>query len=402
MQEGTVVKWLKKEGDLVVEGEPLAEIETTKIDSELEAPLAGVLKYIVVPEGDTVPVSTLLCVIAAPGEEVSRPPPAAAPSPAAAGAPAGARPVRPPAARVPAASRQPGAAVPARAPAGSAVGAPAEVVPAARRLAQQHGLDLAQVRGSGPRGRINEADVLQAIEVRVRPVVTQPSPGVVPLSRIRRTIAERMTMSLRAMAQVTLTSESDVTEAVDLRRELVGLWRPHRLRPVDQDLVIKATARALREHPEMNATVEGEGIRRWGQVNIGVATALQDGLVVAVVRDADEKDLLAIAREVRELAAKAREGHLSVDEVTGSTFTISTLAGFDVDAFTPIINPPEVGILGVGRVQEKPAVFKGEIAKRSLMVLSLTFDHRAVDGAPAAQFLQSVKRYLEEPRWMLA
>lgn len=376
MQEGTLVKWLKREGDPVAQGEPLVEVETAKINSELESPAAGVVAHILATEGSTVPVGSVVAVITAPGEVVARP-----------------APVTPPATT----RAAPSTVVPTASPRPATAAASSQVVPAARRLAQQHNLDLALVQGTGPGGRITEADIQRALDARARPVA-----GVVPLTGVRKAIAERMLLSIQTMAQVTLTTEADVTEAVALRKELLGLWRPHRLRPMDQDLVVKAVARALADHPRINAVLDSSGLRHIEEVNIGVALALAEGLIVGVVHNADKKTLLTIAQEVRDLATKARDGKLSPEDVTGSSFTITSLASFNIDAFTPIINPPEVAILGIGRVVEKPAIHQGEIAKRSMMYLSLTFDHRALDGAPAAQFLQTVNRYLEEPRWMAA
>ena len=375
MQEGTLVRWLKHEGDMVAAGEPLVEVETSKIEDNLESPAAGELRYILIPEGETVAVHTLIALIAEPGEELERPAPA-----------------RP----APAAPRAPAAASPPAAAGARREGAP-QVVPGARRLATEHGMDLTALTGSGPGGRITEADVRSAIEA---PAAAASQVGAAPLSGLRRAIAERMLRSVQTMAQVTLTTECDVTAMVELRKRLVGEWRQHRLRPVDQDLVVMAAARALREHPHVNATLDEHGLRQSEQANIGVALALEDGLIVGVIRDADRKELLTVAREIRALAEKAREGRLEVDDVSGGTFTISSLAQFDVDAFSPIINPPEVAILGVGRVVEKPAVVEGEVVVRSMMHFSLTFDHRAVDGAPAAQFLQTVTRQLGDPRWM--
>ncbi len=378
MQEGTLIKWLKEEGDTVEAGDPLVEVETTKINDVLDAPVAGVLKYIVVSQGETTPVLTVVAIIADADEEVERPAAAASPAPPAAAtvaAPAPASPSPPPV----------------------SAGTAAQVVPAARRLADQRDVDLSRVQGTGPGGRITEADVERALEA--------PAPAAVaelPLTGIRRTIAERMLLSVRTMAQVTLTTETDVTGAVELRKQLVGEWRSHRLRPVDQDLVVKAVARALREHPQLNATLDADGLHQSEQVNVGIAMALQDGLLVAVVREADRKELLATALEIRELADRARGGNLGHDDVGGGSFTISSLSQFEIDGFTPIINPPEVAILGVGRIVEKPTVHDGEVTVRSMMFLSLTFDHRALDGATAAQFLQSVTRYLGEPEWMVA
>jgi pyruvate dehydrogenase E2 component (dihydrolipoamide acetyltransferase) len=423
MQDATIVKWLKREGDPIQEGEPLVELETAKIETEMESTASGVVAHILVPEGATVPVRTVLAIVAAPGEQVPRPAgaaPAAAPATASAAA---AAPPRPAVQVVPAARRLaqeqgidlsqvqgtgPGGrilledvqrAIAARA------GAPppptevaVQVTPVARRLAQQHGIDLRHVQGTGPRGRIVVEDVQRAIAAQAQPAV--PSPQAVPLKGMRQTIATRMMQSLQTMAQVTLTTEVDVTDAMRLREGLARHWPDTGLSPLH--LVIKATARALREHPRMNAIQRQDAVEPAPEVNIGVAVSLPEGLIVPTIRRADEKPLAAIAEEARDLAHKAREGKASYAEVSGGTFTITNLGPYEIDAFTPIINPPQVGILGVGRVIEKPVVYGGEIAKRSMMFLSLTFDHRVIDGAPAAAFLRAIKEALEDPWWMVA
>lgn len=384
MTEGTIVKWLKKEGDPIEEGEPFAEIETEKIETQFESPASGVIAHILVEEGETVPVGTLLVIIAEPGEVVPRPasrPPVATATSAPPASPA-ASPAPPPAAPRPSTPAQ-------------AAGPSVQIIPAARRLAQEHGIDLAQVRGSGPGGRITEADVRQAIEARSRPAAQGT-----PLTGMRRAIADRMLQSVQNMAQVTLHTEADVTELVSLRHALLSQWRSHRIRPLDFDLVIKATARALKEHPRLNATLIDDRINQSPEVNIGIATAVADGLIVPVIHQASEKSLLAIAQQVRDLADKARKNALSRDEVSNGTFTITNLGSYDIDAFTPIINPPQVAILGVGRIVDRPVVFEGAIAIRSMMTLSLTFDHRALDGVPCGEFLRALRRYLEQPGWM--
>ena len=430
MQDAIIVKWLKREGDSIQEGEPLVEVETAKIETEMESTASGVLAHILVPEGATVPIRTVLAIVAAPGEQVPRPPGAA---PAVTPTPATARASQPPVAVSPASQGAPQVVPAARrlaqergiglsrvqgtGPGGrilledvqralesrtAAPPAPAEVsvqvTPVARRLAQQHGIDLGQVHGTGPRGRILTEDVEKAIAAQAQPT-GQPA-QVVPIRGIRQTIATRMLQSLQSMAQVTLTTEVDVTEAMQLRDGLARHWQDGGLSPLH--LVIKATARALKEHPRMNAIQKEHELELVPDINVGVAVSLQEGLIVPTIRRADEKHLAEIARESHDLANKAREGQASYAEVTGGTFTITNLGSYGIDAFTPIINTPQVGILGVGRVVEKPVVYQGDITKRSMVFLSLTFDHRVIDGAPAAVFLSTVKGYLEDPWWMVA
>ena len=397
MDEGTVVRWLKKEGDQVQEGEPLVEIETAKLTTELESFASGTLARIVVPEGDTVPIRAVLAVITAPGEAM---PASVAEAPAA-----------------PAALR---AAVDSPVAVGRLS---VQVVPAARRLAREHGIDLASVQGSGPNGRILIADVESAIAAQppgvepgsphqstgdafIReseeqvPYDTGRRPEAAPIQGIRRTIAERMLQSLQTMAQVTLTTEANVSQAMLLREGLSRHLDGVSLSPLH--LVVKAAARALLEHPRLNAIQTGNVVQPLEEVNIGLAVSLAEGLVTPVLRDVPGKSLGTIAREARELADRARENRATPRDVSGGSFTITNLGMYDIDGFTPIINPPQVGILGVGRVVDKPVIQDGEFANAAMMFLSLTFDHRVVDGAPAAEFLQTVKGFLEDPWWMVA
>jgi pyruvate dehydrogenase E2 component (dihydrolipoamide acetyltransferase) len=280
--------------------------------------------------------------------------------------------------------------------------APAEVAvqvtPAARHLARQHGIDLAKVQGTGPRGRILIEDVQKVLEIQPQPVA-QPA-QTIPISGMRQTIATRMVQSLQTMAQVTLTTEVDVTEAMTLRAGLARQWPESGLSPLH--LVIKATARALQEHPRMNAVQKEHEVELMPEIHIGVAVSLEEGLLVPTIQRVNTKHLAQIASESHDLASRARKGRATYAEVTGGTFTVTNLGAYGIDAFTPIINPPQVGILGMGRVVEKPVVYQGEIAKRSMMFLSLTFDHRVIDGAPAAAFLQAIKGHLEDPWWMVA
>ena len=444
MQDGTIVRWLKQEGDTVAEGEPIVEVETAKLQTELESTASGILSRIVAQEGQIVPIRGVLCVIAEPGEVLETPsaPAAAASSPPTERAVStdGADGDRVSVQVVPAArrlARERGvdlAGVPGSGPNGrilladveAALNAPAApapesppaarervpVVPAARRLARDNGIDLATVAGSGPQGRILIEDVEAAIAATTAPApAATPEPaadGVVPLTGIRGAVATRMLQSIQSTAQVTLTTEVIVTEAMQLRR---GLSRHHAeeaggsIGPLP--VVVKAVAEALKRHPRMNAieTTGADGVQQaqlLAEINIGLAVALEEGLVTPVIRNADGKSLAQLAAENRDLAARTREGRTRPEEISGGSFTITNLGANEIDGFTPIINPPQVGILGVGRVVEKPVIANGEIAKGETMYLSLTFDHRVIDGAPAAEFLQTVKRLLEDPWWMVA
>ena len=421
MEDGLLVGWLVKEGDTVEAGQPLVEVETAKIQSELETPVSGVVAHIMAAAGSTVDVGAIVAVIGEPGEDVPRP--------------STAKPQRP--------ARRGRAAAGPRSSDGAGRPATAQVTPVARRLARQHGVELDRVQGTGPGARITEEDVRLAIEAQqtggrtaaqVVPRARQqgvdltrvqgtgpdgrilvadveraaaaqpagPATGVLPLEGMRKIIADRMMESVRSSAQVTLTTEVDMTEAVRLREGLVAQWRPHRLRPLDLDLIVRAVGATLPRHGRLNATLANDEIRLLQDVNVGVAMAVPDGLMVPVIREADRKDLLATAQEVRALGEGSRKGSLAVDDVMGATFTVTSLASYDVDAFTPIIDPPQVAILGVGRIAERAAVHQGELAVRSMMFLSLTFDHRALDGVPAGEFLQDLKGKLEEPAWMVA
>ena len=421
MEDGTLTRWLVNEGDEIAEGQPLVEVETAKINSELESPASGVVSHIMAAEGSLVKVGELVAVIGEPGENPPRPEPKAAPSPAGARRRQRQRDARPTGA------------------------AASQVTPVARRLARDNGIDLDEVNGTGPRGRITEQDVRNAIEARQsRPRVQAPPRArmlarqedidlsdvagsgpngritvadveraiaerdavaaradavgeVVPLTGLRKIIADRMTMSVSTMAQVTLTTEADVTELLNLRESLVSEWRPHRIRPLDLDFIIAAVAGSLKAHPRLNAHLADGNVLLLKEVNIGVAVAVPDGLVVPVLRGADSLDLLGIARQIRVLADKTRKNALGVDDMTGAGFTVTALSNYDIDVFTPIIDPPQVAILGLGRAIEKPVVVDGEIVVRSMMHLSVTFDHRALDGVPVAEFIRTLKASLESP-----
>jgi len=472
MNEGTVVEWLKQEGQPVRRGEVLFTVESDKATLEVEAPADGFLRQILVPAGTTVPVLTVVGLITRTADEpleesanrqigepanqqigksanqqaISAPPLPLSPSPL---------PPRPPApaARLFASprarklAREKGidlALVSGSGPDGRIVerdvaaylAALPAVTPVARRMAEQAGLDLRTVQGSGPGGRITKEDVERALAAALAPVVpappaapvpptplpplapAPPTPAAaaetiaeVPLIGVRAVIARRMAESHRTTAPVTLTTEADATEFVVVRERLkASLADELGFNLGYNDLLIKLVARALREFPYMNVRLEGDGsadltagvIRQLAQVHVALAVDTERGLLVPVVRDADRKGLAEIAREVRELVERARIGKALPDELSGSTFTITNLGAYEVDAFTPIINLPETAILGVGRIKPRPAVVDGQVYVRQTMWLSLTFDHRLVDGAPAARFLQRIRQLVEEPYLLLA
>ena len=421
MEDGTLTKWLVNEGDEIAEGQPLVEVETAKINSELESPASGVVSHIMAAEGSLVKVGELVAVIGEPGENPPRPEPGVVASPAGArrrqrrrdARPTGAaaHQVTPVARRL---ARDNGidlAEVNGTGPRGriteqdvrDAIEARqsrprVQIVPRARMLARQEVIDLADVAGSGPSGRITVADVERAIAERDAVAARADAVGeVVPLTGLRKIIADRMTLSVSTMAQVTLTTEADVTELLNLRESLVTEWRPHRMRPLDLDFIIAAVAGALKAHPRLNAHLVDGNVLLLKEVNIGLAVAVPDGLVVPVLRGADSLDLLGISRQIRTLADKTRKNALGVDDVTGAGFTVTALSNYDIDVFTPIIDPPQVAILGLGRAIEKPVVVDGEIVVRSMMHLSVTFDHRALDGVPVAEFIRTLKAGLESP-----
>jgi len=396
MTEGTLAQWLVSDSARVEKGQPIFRMLTEKINTEVEAETSGVLRHLV-PEDSTVPAGAVVGCILSQDEEL---PPELLQMAAAAAAPAPAT-----AAPVPAAPGAGGGAPPARATGGFV---PAS--PLARRLAEEAGIDLSQVEGTGPGGRILQEDVERAIAARREapavPAAAAPAAGrTIPFKGVRRTIGQRMHESLQTMAQLTITMEVDVTEAGRMCQELSERWQAEPAGGVSvtyTHAIVKAAALALAEHPRLNSTLEGDVIRLLDEVNVGVAVGLDEGLIVPVVREADRKPLRQIAVEARELSEKARQGTLTVDEVTGGTFTVTTLGMYDVDVFTPIVNPPQCAILGVGRVKEVPA-FEGEqVVRRSVLNLSLSFDHRVVDGAPAAEFLRRVKHYLEHPNLLTA
>ena len=432
MTEGTVSKWLKKVGDAVNEGEPLFEVETDKLTNTIEASASGVLRHLFVEEGVTVPVLDKVAIIAAADEDIAAlMGGAAAPAPAAEAAPAAA----------PAA-----AAAPAEKKAGGRVIA----TPAAKKLAKEKGIDLALVTGTGPNGRITEDDVKnytpapaapaapaveEAPKVKASPLAAAvaadlgldlekigakdrvlaedilrylestrekaeeaPKEELVPMNGMRKAIAKNMLNSHMTSPTVTANLSVDMSAMKAYREQL----KAKEIKVSYTDLLVKFVAKALTEYPLLNCSVEDNKIRYKHYVNMGVAVALDNGLVVPNVTDADKKSLTEISAEIKELAKLAREGGLPMEKLRGGTFTITNLGMYGVESFTPIINQPEVAILGVTTMEDRAVVRGGEIVIRPMMTLSLTFDHRVVDGSVAAEFLQRVKTLMENPALMLA
>ena len=429
MTEGIVAKWNKRDGESVNKDEEIAVVMSKKITYKLKAPESGVLR-IIVREKETRPINAILAFITATGEPIPAvedvvPAAAAAAVTTAAPAPAAPPPAKPgfvlasPAARR--LTKEKGidlAQVKGTGPNGmvteidvtrfieeiAQAAVPPEVLAtsAARKLAEQFGLKLAEIPGTGIGGRITEQDVL-AFEAQAKfpeaaapTEVATPEARVIPFAGMRQAIAEHMVESLHSMAQLTMMMEVDVTELVKLREQVKAEFDV-----TYTDFVVKAVAKALKRHPMLNVTLIGDEVHQIESIHIGVAVALQDGLIVPVARDADKRTVQEIGREVRRLAQGARDGSLSVDEVTGSTFTITNLGTYGIDGFTPIINSPEAAIMGVGRIVERVVVHDDQIARRKMMVLSLTIDHRLIDGATGAEFMRSLKEMIENPYRLL-
>lgn len=447
MTEGTVAEWHIPDGGEVKLGEDLYRLETEKVEMEVEAEAAGIVRHLV-PAETTVDPGDVVGWIYAANEEIPDVLPGA-PSGGATAAPAEAEPAtaaaEAPAAtaraegeRVPASpaarrlakelgvdlatvtatgprgrvteddvrtAHAAAAVAPAAAPA-AAAGTPAPASPLARKRAEALGVDLSTVAGTGPGGRITKEDVEAAAAggaPAAAPAAAAAAPAaarddeVMAVRGMRKVIAERMYASLQETAQLTMDMDVAMDDCVKLRGQLIEEWSDDGVRPSYTDIVMKAAAKALRDHPRMNAQFLGTEMNLRGEVHVGMAVALDEGLVVPVVRNVDQIDLKAIALESSRLAGLAREGKLGLDDMAGGTFTVSTLGMFGVDSFTPILNPPEVGILGVNRLRDDVRWEGERPVRQKAMTLSLTWDHRALDGAPAAQFLASVRDYLEAP-----
>ncbi|HYJ13699.1 MAG TPA: dihydrolipoamide acetyltransferase family protein [Thermomicrobiales bacterium] len=422
MEEGTLLKWLKAAGDEVAEGDPIAEIETDKVTLEIEAQESGFITNLLLEEGLAAPIGTVIATIGA-EDEVGTGAPEAAPAPeATAPAEAAAAPSREP---EPAPAATPTSTTPA------AVAEPAAVVdrapgerlrasPLVKRLAAEHNIDLNQVPGTGPGGRIINKDIQPYVSgekqasapaasaaetpatAEPQPTAATPAPAsgkgtLVDLARIRRVTGKRMTESKLGIPHYYVTSSVDMTAALEFRAQINATLEASGTKVSVNDLIVKAAALALRDHPAVNTSWENDNLYQHDAIDINIAIALDGGLIAPFVPAADGKSLGAIARMTKDLGKRAREGGLTPEEYQGGTFTISNLGMFDVDEFIAVINPPQAAILAVGSVHETPVVKDGKVKVGNVMKVTLSADHRALDGATVATFLQALKGYLENP-----
>jgi pyruvate dehydrogenase E2 component (dihydrolipoamide acetyltransferase) len=393
MEEGTIGKWIKQVGDTVKVGDVIVEITTDKLSTEIESEVEGTLLKIIAEEGEDIPVKGIIAIIGEEGEQVD-----------ASAAPAAAKEekVEEQSTKVEIKTQEAPVVV---------TDGRVKVSPLAKKTAAKLGIELSTIQGSGPSGRIVQKDVLASegkpavapqvakVEVAKAAPVSVPTVSgdiIKPLTNMRKVIGKRMAQSKQTAPHVTLTTEVNVDKTVDLRKKLNA--KNTDVKFSYTDIMVKMVATALRSYPIINSSITEDSIIIHDKVNVGVAVALDDGLIVPVVKDADRKGLKIITKETKDLISKARSNALSPDEMSGATFTISNLGGYDIDGFTPVINLPESCILGVGRIVRKPIVNENdEIVPASMMVLSLSFDHRVVDGAAAAEFLKKLKGYLEDP-----
>jgi len=421
MKEGKITKWLKKEGDKISSGEAVAEVETDKSNLEVEAYEDGYLLKIVVPENESAPVGAPIGYLGEKGEKVEAS--AQQPKPVAA-APAPAAPAPRPSTPAPAAAQKTSAPAPAtpRPQAG-----PAQVVPfrregdrraeeegrlraspLAKRIAEERGLDLAALQGSGPQGRIIKRDIEEALThgaavPRLAPSLGVPlsverrEPQVVPISSMRRVIAQRLADVKPGVPHFYLTVDIEMDAAMQIRDEAKALDSKVSV----NDIVVKAAAIALRRMPKMNVSLQGDQQLQYQNVDVGIAVAIEEGLITPIIRDADQKGLAAISAEARDLAERARKRALKPQEYTGGSITISNLGMFGVDSFVAVINPPQASIVAVGQVAEKAVVRNGQVVVRKIMTSTLSGDHRIIDGALGAEYLRELKGLLEHPMRLL-
>ena len=435
MEEGTIIKWFKNEGDAVQAGEPLLEVMTDKVNMEVEVPESGVLRKILVQPDDIVPVKDPIAIIGTADESIDD---------LLGGETPKAEPASP-IVEAPAAVEAPKVEAQAPAAPSTPVNGEGRVFssPAARRVASEHGIDINILagRGTGPSGRIVEKDILDYIasapkttplagkmaadmgiaagmvigtgvggkvtsadiERAVAPafIPAAPAPsigGTIPFAGMRKAIAQNVSASAQTAVHVTLVTEVDMTECVNLRNQILAeIEKRYGVRISFTDIIAKSVARAILDKPIVNSSIQGDQIIIHDRVNIGIATAIEAGLVVPVVKDVQSKPLPQISKEIKELVARARVGQAGGADFKDGTITITNLGGYGIDSFNPVITPGQSAILGVCRIVDKPVVFNGEITIRSMMNLCLSFDHRVMDGAPAAEYLARLKAILESP-----
>jgi pyruvate dehydrogenase E2 component (dihydrolipoyllysine-residue acetyltransferase) len=423
MEEGKILRWIKQEGDQVVKGESLAEVETDKVNIEIESFASGVLRKILVPEGESAAIGAGIALIGAPDEPL----PASLSGNGTVNASAtkemekGATPGKGSGQTLRFAqgdSQEKRASV--QSPIDSGSQSRIFISPIARRIADEHHLDYSQVEGTGPNGRIIKLDIEAALAQKQETVAPSIPPQLpvleaepvtieaaevteIPLTAMRRTIAKRLSQSMQTAPHYYVTSVIDTGKLADLRRQIneYAQNEPDPVKVSFNDLIVKAVAIALVRMPQVNVSFAEDRLILKKQVHIGMAVALEQGLIVPVIRNADQRSVLSIARESQRLAGLARTGKLRPEDLSGGTFTVSNLGMFDVDSFTAVINPPESAILAVGSIAPTPVVVDGQVVVRDRMKVTLSSDHRAIDGATAARFLQEVKRLLEEPFGLL-
>ncbi len=438
MEEGTIIKWFKQEGETVEKDEPLLEVMTDKANMEVESPAAGTLLKIVAQPDQTVPVKGLIAIIGSPGENIDAllaedsaaeaPAPAAtasaasgsaapaaaeAPKPAAAG---GGRIIASPRARK--LAEDAGLDLGALAGAGSGPGGriiekdvrraieeqkPATATPLARKVAAEAGVELASVAGSGPGGKIQRADVETAAAPQPSLAPRVSLGRVIPFSGIRKAVADNLGKSAQSVIPVTLTLPVDMSETFRLREQVRPLYQDrYGVKLGYTDIIVKAAARAIEDYPILNSSLVGNDIRIHDSINVAVAVALPDGLMAPVVSDTNLKPLWSISAEIRDLAERAKAGKISGADLAGGTFTVTNLGSYGIEQFNAIINPSQAAILAVCAIKEQPVVANHEVVVRPMMNLCLTFDHRIIDGAPAAAYLARLKELLEQPYLILA
>jgi len=361
MQEATIIKWLKKEGDAVKKGEPLVEVESSKVNAEVESSVDGYLIKISADEGQVIKVGGIIAYVGNKDESID--------------------------VEENKSSEEKPSVVENIAPKTEKL--KVQVTPIARRIAKELKVEIEKVTGTGPNGRIIEDDVRSYAK---NGATTEGSDLI---SGMRKVIASRMTQS-NLIPSVTLTSKVDVTNSISFQSELLKEWRKEKIRPTFQDLIVKAVSLALIEHKTFNSHFVENEIKSFDEVNIGVAYAIKDGLVVPVVKGAQGKSLLGIAKDIREFSKKEKAG-FSQEDISGSTFSITSLNSTAIDSFNPLINPPEVAILGIGRTSEETIFLSGEVVTRKICHFNLSFDHRVVDGFPAAKFLESIINNIQNP-----